>query len=197
MNNRRLFDRLPNDGYKNNAAADAITYPWDTFTDETLENLEDIINRQLNPLTCDESWLDYLAVLSGFTGLYWSKSWDTSIKRQLIGNAYSLLWAKKGTKEALSFVLALFLDDNFDIWTPSSFIVNRTELPGEFGKPEYAYYIRLKPSIEAQSSEYLTGTLINHLFGAAYCDSNVVYDGFYINQSKVGDPVFDSNDGID
>ncbi|TFI51009.1 hypothetical protein BLD44_028450 [Mastigocladus laminosus UU774] len=192
-----LLNRLPEDGYQNNEVSSWLTTPWDEFSIGTKNKLDDL-PRQLNPLTCDESWLDYLALLLGFTGEYWSKSYPVTVKRTLLNAAWSFLWEKRGTREVLEFVLETFLGaGKFDVWTQGEFVVDASLLDvATIGTPELGYFVRVPVEFQRNSYQFKTANQVNRLYGAAYCDTDVVYDGFYIDFSVVGDPVFDEADTI-
>lgn len=194
-------DQIPVTGnlpevYRENEVAQWLAHPWDRFTYGLKAKIDEIFLRQLNPETCDREWLDYLAALSGFIGEYWEPSFSDEIKRSLISNGLPFLWVKRGTRTVLEFVLRLFLGDRFDVWTESEFRADITVLDGELGEPEFRYFIRLPLDFLRNGEEFRRAEKINRHYGAFYCDSEVVYDGFYADFSAVGDPVFDDGDFI-
>jgi phage tail P2-like protein len=190
-----LTGNLP-EVYRENEVSGWLSTPWDRFLFSLKTKIDTVAQRQLNPETCDESWLDYLAALSGFTGEYWNSTWDVSIKRELIKNGLSYLWPRRGTREFLVYILELFFGNRFDVWTESEFRADVTVLPGDLGEPEYRYFIRLPIDFAKTSAEFKLARQINRLYGAFYCDSDVVYDGFYASFSSAGDPIFDEGDYI-
>lgn len=193
---RPLFRNLPQEGYQDNEVVDWFTGPWDILLLETKDKIDDT-ERQLDPMRCDPQWLDYLAALAGFTGLYWNKAWKDSIKRQLIQASLSFLWENRGTEQALEFVLTVFLGaNNYDVWREGEFQVEVSTLDAELGEPEYRYFVRVPIAFQRDGEQFRTAALMNQLYGAAYCDSDVVYDGFYTDYSIVGDVIFEENDAI-
>lgn len=194
-------DALPMTGnlpevYRENEVAQWLSTPWDKFLYGLKAKIDEIFLRQLDPETCDHEWLDYLAALSGFVGDYWDARWDEGIKRTLIKQGLGFLWVRRGTRGVLDFVLKLFLGNQFDIWTESEFRADVTPLDAELGEPEFRYFIRLPLTFLRGGEEFRLAERINRLYGAFYCDSEVIYDGFYADFSTVGDPVFDDGDFI-
>lgn len=187
---RPVQKRLPEHGYQDNPVADWLTIPWDEFL-SGLKGTIDAVPQNLDPNECPESWLDYLAALSGFIGDYWNPSWSAEAKRALITAGLRWLWKERGTRKSIEFVLQTLLgEDKADIWTAGEFLAGVTMLPAELGEPEWKYFIRLSPEFPRDGIEFRTAVQINKLYGVAHCDSTVCYDAFYCGLSVTGDPTF-------
>ena len=172
-----IFERLPYIGYQDNPVVSWVTSYWDEFLCGLRDKVEGL-PRQLDPLTCDAEWLDYLAPLLGFTRQYWSRSWSEDVKRSLLANS-PFIWRNRGTLPVLNFVLEIFLGSgNFNVWQPGEFLAGITVLPGELGVPEWRYLIRLPETVRENGREFRIARLINKLYGVAHCNSAVVYDGY-------------------
>ncbi|MBW4443074.1 MAG: phage tail protein I [Plectolyngbya sp. WJT66-NPBG17] len=179
--------------YQESEVSGWLSGTWDRFLIELKARIDEVALRQLDPDTCDEQWLDYLAALSGFTGDYWDSTWTPATKRVLIRNGLNYLWRLRGTQQVLEFVLQLFLGDRFDVWQETEFLAEVSILDADLGEPEYRYFVRLPLEL---GSEFNLARKLNRLYGAAYCDSDVVYDGFYADFSCCGDPIFDEEDAL-
>lgn len=191
---RPIYSRLPgiNGRYQTEEkgnTADWLTVYFDELLIATKANVDDL-PRQLNPSTCDAvPWLDFLAELCGYRGEYWDKAWPVPVKRSLLQNAFTLVWANKGSRAVIDFVLDLFAIAH-DIWLGDGFLAGITTLPGTVGAPEWRYYIRLPLQYLRNGSEFKLAEKINRLYGPVFCDSRVAYKQFYAGFSVAGDPVF-------
>ncbi|AUT00915.1 hypothetical protein CLI64_11170 [Nostoc sp. CENA543] len=170
---RPIFSRLP-DVYQDNQVADWLT----VFFDELLvgtKTLVDSIPRQLNPTTCDAVWLDQIAPLFGFSSLYWDRGWPEASKRLLLANAYTIIWAKRGTRESISFVLDA-LNIQHEIWEGSSFILGSSQVSiDRLGDGAWEYKILLPRRYPFNGQEFQLARKINYLFGNVWCESEVTY----------------------
>lgn len=195
QNETPMTGNLP-EVYRENTVSGWLSAPWDRFLFKLKTKIDAIAQRQLDPDTCDSEWLDFLGALSGFVGDYWDATWPVEIKRTLVKNGLSYLWPLRGTRQVLEYMLRLFFNDQFDVWTESEFRANVSVLDAELGEPEFKYFIRLPIDFAKTGSEFRLARRLNRLYGAAYCDSDVVYDAFYADFSSAGDPVFDEGDVI-
>lgn len=101
-----LSERLPklNGGYDNDIS-DWLTGFWDEFLCDTKDKVFEIPERQLNPLTCDENWLDFLALLLGWDNTHWLKKWSIESKRLLLARSLDFIWERKGNIEVINYVI--------------------------------------------------------------------------------------------
>lgn len=113
------------------------------------------------------------------------------MKRSLLRNAYTLIWANKGSEAVLRFLINLF-DISHEIWLGDSFLLGISELPGTLGSPEWAYYILLPLAYLRESVEFRLTEKLNRLYSPAFADSLVAYDAFYCGFSQCGDPIFEA-----
>lgn len=201
---RPVYSRLPgvNEGYRkdedpNVVRDDPVDPPiakwltdfWDALLIEKKAQLDDIRDRQFDPLECDPEWLDLLAVMSGFTEEYWDKAWPDDVKRQLIANSMSLIWSNKGSKEVLEFLLNAF-GLEYDIWQGDQFLAGIDVAGSEVGSPQWRYVIRVGLIYLRNSYEFKLAEKLNGLYGSLFTDNRVAYKQFYAGFSIAGDPVF-------
>jgi hypothetical protein len=103
---RPIYDRLPNrNGLYENEVTDWLTAFWDLKAIALKQKIDDIAIKQINPLTCDVEWLDYLSILYGWNSKHWQKSWTGESKRLLLARSYDFIWERKGNKVVLEYVL--------------------------------------------------------------------------------------------
>jgi hypothetical protein len=177
---RPTFNRLPgiNGGYTGNPIADWLTdYPDQIFAG--LLYMADVVSpRQVNPLLCDETWLDLLASLCGWHGEYWDRAWPVNSKRILLANSYTVIWPNYGSSSTLSFVLNA-LGIRHVIQQGQSFIIDRNEVGDPLGAIAWEYDIVL-PSNYFNADQYFQTVRINQLFGVIWCKSRIIFDdGFF------------------
>lgn len=170
------------DGYLDNPVCDWLATPADEVLTGTKDKLDDL-PRQLDPLTCDEEWLDYLAALCGATGNYWQKDWPELAKRIFLSESYKTIWPGKGTQEIMSFVL-ITLDILHVIRPKSSFILGESKVGDELGLQGWQYEIFL-PSAYFGTSVANTVIGVNDLFGPCWCVSELVYDDKYFTPRQL------------
>lgn len=181
-NGRPVFNRLPgiNGSYQANVVADYLAQFPDTELTSAKSKALDNIRRQVDPLTCDVSWLDFLSSICGWHGDYWDRSWPEASKRQLLANSYSLIWPKYGTSEALSFVLNT-LGVTHLIQQGQSFIIGREAIGDALGAIAWEYDIVL-PSAFFNSDAHRLAERIDRLFGPIWCRSRIIFDDEYFKQ---------------
>lgn len=199
-----IYSRLPgvNEGYQidedpnvvrddpqKDPVAKWLTDYWDALLVAKKAQLEDIRDRQFDPLRCDPEWLDLLAVMSGFTGPYWDKTWPVDVKRQLIANSMLLIWSNKGSEEVLQFLLDQF-GIVYDIWKGDQFLAGIDAAGSEVGSPQWRYVIRVGLEYLRNSYEFKLAEKLNSLYGALFTDNRVAYKQFYAGFSVAGDNVF-------
>jgi hypothetical protein len=171
---RPIYSRLP-DCYKEDEEniSDWLTQYWDKLLLDTKTTVDDL-PRQLDPLTCDEEWLDYLSILCGWYGEYWDVRWPAESKRTLLANSFTLIWPNKGSFEVLSFVLFTLGIKHF-IQIGQSFLVGISEVGDRIGSVAWDYDILLPSTYYRTDIEKLTNK-INKLFGPCWCRSSVIFD---------------------
>lgn len=180
---RPIYSRLP-DCYKEDdpSVSDWLTEYWDQFLLNTKTKVDDI-PRQLNPLTCDPEWLDYLSVLCGWYGEYWDAKWPVESKRTLLANSFTLIWPNKGSFKVLSFVLFTLGIKHF-IEIGQSFLVGYSEVGDRIGSIAWDYDILLPSEYYKTDVEKLANK-INQLFGPCWCRSSVLFDDSRFNTYRL------------
>lgn len=147
--------------------------------------------KQLDPSTCDASKLDYLAYLNGLSGSYWDTAWSETTKRTLIKNAHSELWQWRGTKRALSFVLGVH-QIKHQVWLDSNSILPFT-LPQKLGTYQLRFYIRLPITYVRDGWHWKEAKRTAKNFAPAIVGYQVCHEYFRLGFSKVGEPLFNTD----
>lgn len=172
VSQRPIFSRLPQ-VYQDNPIADWLTDFWDELLVGVKAKYDDL-PRQLNPLTCDREYLDFLAPILGWTEEVWDKDWTVDSKRRLLANSYTLIWPEKGSQKVLTFILtALNVEHVIEI--TGSFRIGISEVGDEIGLIPWDYTIYLPDYYKNQPQESLTQK-INRLFGPIWCDSRILFE---------------------
>lgn len=175
---RPIFSRLPgrNGAYSANPVADWLTGFFDDLLIQSKAKVDDIGDRQLNPLTCDADWLDFLAPLMGWDKKYWNPKWTEASKKTLLSNTWTgqNIWETKGTLNTLSFVLTAIGIRN-EVTVDGDFIIGTNEVGDPIGTDPWSYTIYLPPEYEGRD-EYRETLKIDSLFGPAWCEKTIVYD---------------------
>lgn len=199
-----IYWRLPgiNEGYRKDEDPNVIrddpeedpvakwlTAFWDALLVAKKGQLDDIRDRQVDPLLCDPEWLDLLAVMAGFTGEYWDKAWPIPVKRQLIANAFTLIWSNKGSEEVLRFLLDAF-GLVYDIWQGDQFLAGLDAAGSEVGTPQWRFVIRVGLEYLRNSPQFKLAEKLNRLYSPLFTDNRVAFKQFYSGFSIAGDPVF-------
>lgn len=171
---RPVFNRLPgvNGGYSDNEVADWLTRYWDELL-TTLSLGVDDVPRQIDPLTCDVFWLDFLAIPTGWVGLYWDTTWPESAKRLLLAASLDFIWPRKGTREVLSFVLNALAIEHV-IQEGESFLIGRNEVGDALGEVAWDYTIVL-PTRYQNTPVEREARRIDSLFGPLWCSKRLVF----------------------
>jgi hypothetical protein len=193
IDKRPIYSRLPqiSQRYKGENPASPsnwITQWFDELLVKTKASIDDL-PRQLNALTCDADWIDFVAYLSGFSGEYWDKSWSMATKRAIASRA-NWIWSNKGTQAVIEYMIAA-VGLTAVIWLGEGFVIGESII-GEttLGEPEYQYFIQVPFLYDRDGAQFRLAEKLNRLYGPIVSDSAVCYDGFYIGFSVVGDPIF-------
>ena len=171
-NGRPVLNRLP-EVYQDNPIADWLTDHVDEVMQGLRYMIEVVAPRQVDPLLCEDTWLDLLSNLCGWYGL-WDASWPESSKRVLLANSYTIIWPNYGTAQTLSFVLQT-LGVTHVIQEGQSFIIGREAVGDEIGAVAWEYDIILPTSL-FNTREYKLAVRINELFGPIHCRSRILFD---------------------
>jgi hypothetical protein len=189
---RPIYHRLPSDAeqYQGNPVVDAITTPYDEILMQYKAALDSFEANFLNPDTARSDALDWLAQLCGFTGEYWMTEWADTAKRKLIKNSHLFIWRNKGTERLLVWLLNDVFELGAQVYQIGSFRADISAAGDDVGGDGLEYYILMQFRYETTSKEWRLAESLNRLYMPVFTDSNVVYDGFYADMSRAGDPVF-------
>lgn len=174
-NSRPIRDRLPgtNGGYQNEVCEWFTAY-WD---DEVVALLDYLDNFDVNPGTCEARFLDWLAAMFGFSGVYYNTTWPESTKRALLARAFDLIWPNKGSSMVLSYVITSF-GIPVVITEGTAFILGTSEVGDSLGDIAWTYTIYLPTRYFRSPTEVLVREL-DRLYSPAWCKGEVVFDDTY------------------
>ena len=192
--NRPIYDRLPSDAerYNGNPVVAAICQPFDAILISYKSALSNFERDFLNFATARSDALDWLAMNCGFTGKFWQADWTDAQKRLLIQNSHSFIWNNKGTYRLLYWLLNTVFALGAQIYQVGDFLADINAADDDsLGGDQLQYYVLLPIIFETTSKEFLLAQRLNYLYMPIFCDSDVVYDAFYADYSKCGDPIFD------
>lgn len=189
---RPIYKSLPSifETYQGNDAVDYITQFWDELLIDTKANVDDV-ERQLDPLTCDEEYLPLLSYVTGFTGKYSILNYTVEQQRTLISRAFDFIWRYKGTEQVLTFILDT-LEIPHIIWYSNFLLADISTVPHTIGEGNYKAYILLSISVTRNGDIWNKALLNRELYTAAFSETTLAYDCFYADYSAAGDPVFDT-----
>lgn len=163
--------------------------PWDKLLTDSKDKIDNFHTNYLNPETCYPEALDWLAQFCGFTGDYWSSSWDEAVKRQLLLRSYEFIWVNKGSKQLLEWLLEVF-GLQARIYLLGQLLAGITPLPATLGGDPFRYWLLVRLRYLRTSPEWKLIEKLNRLFGPVYAESRVCYEYFYAGFSVAGDPCF-------
>ena len=187
QNNRPIFDSLPEKGYKDNSVALALTHWVDADLSSKAVQLQNFY-KELDPDTCQDSMLEYLAYLNGLSGNYWDNAWNTQVKRKLIKNSHSVLWNFRGTTKALKFVLDTH-ELTYDLWTDGVSNLSFT-MPQKLASPKLRFFIRLPVSYARNGKQWREAQRTARNFAPAIVGYRVCHEYFRLSFSQLGEPMF-------
>lgn len=187
-----IFARMPdeNNSYRSNYVVKILLDYWDKVLSQCARAL-DGLPRQFDPEFCDVNWLDFLAPLCGWTAPYWDTNYPESAKRVLLKNSFSFIWAQKGSRDVLSFILNA-LGINHIIYIQGSFILGQSTLgTDQLGLDPWDFAVLLPREYIRGGYEFTLAEKMTKLFSPCWCRRTVAYDSFYADLSVAGDPVYD------
>jgi phage tail-like protein len=155
--------------YQENPVAQWLTKYWDDTALELYERLGRLTD-EMHPETVSDEWLDFLALLLGFSDEYWDVKYPESTKRALLTRAHDI-WRYKGTPEMFSYVLNAF-GINHILRAGQSFILGESELGDVMGEISFAFSIILP---ENSPHEKLVIRLVQ-LYAPCWCDVSILFD---------------------
>lgn len=192
---RPIYGRLPSESeqYNGNPVVDALTKPVDELMVDIKAYCDRLSEDFLDPETCRADALDWLAQYHGYTGEYWDAVWTEEQKRQLIKDAFILVWPRVGLIALMQYLIDLF-EIPAELWILGVFRADINLTNDTLGGEPLRYFIRMPLSNEGvlrTSYIWKLAEKFNRLYMPVYTDSRVCYSQFYANFSVAGDPVFD------
>lgn len=186
---RPLFNRLPEKGYKDSQPTDAVTVWVDEYLVKTKQLLETFY-LSLDPATCPDDQLDYLAYLVGLSGTFWDTRWSPEVKRAFINQSHVYLWRNRGTLACLKKVLDIH-NLSYDIWQDGNLTLPFA-MSSAFGTAKMRLYIRLPLIYLRGQQEWLEANRTARNFVPAVVKHQVCYEYFALGISRLGEPMFNA-----
>ncbi|MBW4421182.1 MAG: phage tail protein [Myxacorys californica WJT36-NPBG1] len=170
---RPVYSRLP-DTYLEDGVSDALTFYWDELLVETKSKVDNF-GLQLDPLTCDAKYLDYLSLMLGWIDV-WDVTWSEQAKRTLLDNSYRNIgiWINKGSARVLSFILDTLGVEHF-IQIGTSFLVGYSRVGDPIGTVAWDFDIIMRTRSKDSDSAKLAAR-IKDLFAPVWCRSSIIFD---------------------
>ncbi|MFB2876860.1 phage tail protein I [Floridanema aerugineum] len=188
---RPVFYRLPEKNYQDNEVADALTSWTDSKLVEKKEQLENFY-KYLDPDTCPDHLLDYLAFLVGMSGNYWDVKWSAKVKRDFIRYAHVFLWRTKGTLACIKKVLDIH-ELEYDIWSKArlylTFKMGVNAKMYESERLRLVVRVPFKYPRQRENWKEVERSLRN--YAPAVVETKVSYPYFNMGTSRIGDLMFE------
>lgn len=160
----KILDELPQ-CYRNKGEQEEIAGALTSEISNYLSSLDSkLINYEtnyLNPLTCQESWLDTLAAWAGW-GRLWDSGWAPDIKRQLLVNT-DFLWSNRGNREGLSKLFEIF-GLSAQLQPSTGFILRVSTFPSKLGSDPFDWQIKIPVGYSAGTPERVLVEKLAHDF---------------------------------
>lgn len=185
---RPVYARLPEYAYQDNAVADWLTQWVDSYLSNTAMTLQNFY-KELDPTTCQDSSLDFLASLVGLVGSFWDTRWSSVVKRAFITNV-GLIFATRGTKTCLQLVISIF-KYQYSIWV-SGQLVLPFKMSGTFGSSNLVFYLRLPLKYRYKATEWTECERLLKNYAPVVVENAVTYEKYYTGFSRLGQPMFTS-----
>lgn len=183
---RPILDRLPEFEYRDNPVADWLTL-WSDLELLRVRNILEKWYLELSPDTCQDSSLDYLASLLGFSGVYWDTKWSVLVKRTILSNT-SKLWLTRGTKAGLTLILSILVESS-KVWVNGNLTLP-FPMSKAFERNDLRLYIRLPLTYSENGSQFYQVKRIIEGYVPVILETGVVYEHHYCGFSRIGQPMF-------
>ena len=178
---------LPNKGYQDNEVVAAVL----GAVDDKLTQWQQLLatfHETLDPATCPDGYLDYVAFLFGLSfSPYWDGSWSPSTKRAILA-VQAWLRRYRGTVAAIKKVLGI-QGVTFSYWQDSALVLP-FPLPSVIGTARQKLYVLLPKTVGRTNREWRETVRTVKGYCPATTESVVAYMGFILGQSQFGEPVF-------
>ena len=178
--------------YTENECVEVLVDYWDELYCGTKTKIDDM-DRQLNPQTCDEEYLPLLGYVAGFSGNYAILDcFDVACQREIISRSHSFVWAFKGSRPVLDFLLGC-LGINYTYYEVKDFLVGINAIGDSISSEgeELINYYLVPSSYERNGAEWSKITKIVELFTPISASNIVSYEHFIIGEGAMGDVIFD------
>lgn len=186
-NRTPISGMLPEKAYRDNPVVNWVT----AYSDEVLSLWQDTLSTlhlQLDPSTCPEGYLDYVAYLFGLSySPYWVTSWSSAVKRAILLNQ-AYLKKYRGTKDCIAKVLAI-QGLTYCYWQDEPLLLP-FRLPGKFGAGRLRVFILLPKLVSRTGREWREAKRTLQGYCPAMIETKVAYQGFLLGRSKLGEPMF-------
>lgn len=189
MRQRPTFERLPVRGYQDNPVADALTQYYDEKLVAVGTQVENLY-LNLNPDSCPESFLDWLAFMVGMVTPYYDVAWSISVKRKAVKSANDIFMLRgtlPGVKKALNihnFDYTLYTSDDLKL----AFVFGGDT--SKFGKRSETTRIVLPLKYNRNGYEFNEANRVSENYTSVANPVLPCYDKFYIGFSVFDDPLF-------
>lgn len=189
MRLRPTFERLPVKGYQDNVIADAVTSYYDERLVASGMLLQEL-HLKLNPDTCPENFLDWLAFMVGMVKPYYDSTWTVAVKRKAVKSAndiFKLRGTVNGVKKALDIhSLDYTLYTSNDLKLAFTFGASTSV----FGNKSGTARIVLPLQYSRGGYEFIEAQKVADNYSAITNPISPCYDRFYLGFSVFDDPIF-------
>lgn len=189
QNREPVMGLLPEKGYQDNEVIGWLT----AYLDDTLSDWQELLtglHTQLDPATCPEAYLDYVAYLFGLSfSPYWVTDWTPAIKRGILA-VQAYLKKYRGTPSAIAKVLAI--QGVTHCYWQDTLLLLPFKFPGRFGKGRMRVFILMPKLVSRTGREWREAERTLKGYCPAVIESKVAFQGFLLGRSKIGDPLFPS-----
>lgn len=199
-------DNLPFNGYRDNEVSTAISECFDSIINSDIEAVDDMAEN-LSYASTSHKWLDYLALLLGYTGYgFWNVKFTVTQKQRLIRYAMQI-WSRMGSSYSLITVLNCLDIPYKDYWElKGAFLavnvqsdsygglvaLNQDDANGTTLQrvTPFEGFVRMNVTLMRWDKLWkLTQTIVRY-FSPAVTTIDIVYEEFIADMSMVDEPVF-------
>lgn len=131
--------------------ADGLTRAIASLYSDLKNKLENYEFLYLNPTTCNEEWLDILAIWAGW-GDYWDLTRSPAIKRKLLSSS-PLIFQNRGNREAISTLFPIF-NLQAAIAPTTGWMLGQTLLPALLNADPFAYLVKVPVNYSPGTPEH-------------------------------------------
>lgn len=199
-------DNLPFNGYRDNDVSTAISECFDDIINSDIEAVDEMAEN-LSYASTSHKWLDYLALLLGYTGYgFWNIKFTITQKQRLIKYAMQI-WSRMGSSYSLITVLNCLDIPYKDYWELRGAFMAVNVQSDEYGGvvalnqadvngttlqrvTPFEGFVRMKVTLMRWDKLWKLAQTIVRYFSPAVTTIDVVYEEFIADMSLVDEPVF-------